>query len=51
MALLLLEYYDKAYSFSKNKYKTKETAVYNSQTGDAAKNAEELIKLANSLSL
>ena len=51
VALLLLEYYDEAYSFSKNKYKKKETAVYNSQTGDATKNAVELIKIANGLNL
>ena len=51
VALLLLDYYDKAYSFSKNKYKKKEISVLNSDTGDPSKNASKLIKTANNLSL
>lgn len=51
IVLLLLEYYDKAYTFSKNKYKQKEVAVLEATTGDPALNAAELIKLADNLDL
>ena len=51
VTMLLLDYYDKAYTFSKHKYKKKETGIYKSDTGDPAKNAAEIIKLANKLNL
>lgn len=51
VAMLLLDYYDKAYSFSKNKYKKKEIAVLNSSTNDASINAADLIKIADNLTL
>jgi tRNA 2-selenouridine synthase len=51
VALLLLDYYDKAYAFSKNKYKKKAIAVLNSSQDDPSKNALELISLANNLKL
>ena len=51
VASMLLDYYDKAYAFSKNKYKKKEVAFLKSKTGDPKINAEELIKIADKLSL
>lgn len=47
VVLLLLDYYDKSYSFSKNKYKKKEVEILKSTTGDPSQNAIELIKIAN----
>jgi len=51
VTLLLLDYYDKAYTFSKNKYKNKEAGVLESKSGDPGTNAKELIKLADNLKL
>ena len=51
VALLLLDYYDKAYAFSKNKYKKKEIAALKTESDDPSKNASELIRLANNLNL
>ena len=51
VTMLLLDYYDKGYSFSKNKYKKKETAILETTSGDSAKNAAELIRIANKLNL
>jgi tRNA 2-selenouridine synthase len=51
VALLLLDYYDKAYTFSKNKYKKKEIATLSTESDDPGKNALELIRLANNLNL
>lgn len=51
VVLLLLEYYDKSYSFSKNKYKTKEVASFTAKSDDPAEIAEELINIANRLNL
>ncbi|MCK5372376.1 MAG: hypothetical protein KAQ62_27630, partial [Cyclobacteriaceae bacterium] len=51
VTMLLLDYYDKGYSFSKNKYKKKETAILETTSGDPAKNAAELIRIANKLNL
>jgi tRNA 2-selenouridine synthase len=51
VVLLLLEYYDKSYSFSKNKYKKKELASYTAQSDNPAEIAEELIIIANRLHL
>lgn len=51
VTMLLLEYYDKGYSFSKNKYKKKEAGILEATTGDPAKNAAELIRIANKLDL
>jgi tRNA 2-selenouridine synthase len=51
VVLLLLEYYDKSYSFSKNKYKKKEVASHIAKSGDPAEIAEALIKIANQLNL
>jgi tRNA 2-selenouridine synthase len=47
VVLLLLDYYDKGYSFSKNKYKKKEIARYISKDDNPRGTAIELIKLAN----
>ncbi len=49
--LLLLEYYDKAYSFSKNKYKQKEIASLDAYEDDPGLIANELVKIANQLNL
>lgn len=51
VALLLLDYYDKSYLFSKNKYKKKEIAQLEMHSGDPAEIAQELIKIANQLNL
>lgn len=51
VALLLLDYYDKAYTFSKNKYKKRAVAIMKSENDDAAKNATKLIEMANNLNL
>ena len=51
VTMLLLEYYDKSYTFSKNKYKEKEVASLRSNTGDPLSNAIDLQKIANKLSL
>jgi tRNA 2-selenouridine synthase len=51
VTMLLLDYYDKSYTFSKNKYKEKEVAVLKSKTGDPKKNALELQKIANDFNL
>ena len=51
VAMMLLDYYDKAYTFSKAKYKKKEIAILNSKTGIALKNAIDLIDIANNLDL
>lgn len=51
VASLLLEYYDKSYAFSKNKYKKKEIATMELKSRDAHQNAIELIKLADQLEL
>lgn len=47
----LLDYYDKGYTFSKNKYKEKESAVVVCPSGDAINNAHKLIETANKLNL
>ena len=51
VALLLLDYYDKAYSYSRDKYKKKEVATYTSNSGDPTQNAIELVNIANQLQL
>jgi tRNA 2-selenouridine synthase len=51
VALLLLDYYDKAYLYSKNKYKKQEIARLEMLSGDPAEIADELIKIANQLNL
>lgn len=51
VVLLLLSYYDKAYSFSKNKYKKDASAILHAETGDPELNARNLIKLADKLKL
>ncbi|MCG8309110.1 MAG: tRNA 2-selenouridine(34) synthase MnmH [Cytophagales bacterium] len=51
VALLLLDYYDKAYAFSKNKYKKKEIACLKPESDNPAINASGLIKIANNLNL
>jgi tRNA 2-selenouridine synthase len=48
---LLLEYYDKSYTYSKNKYKEKEVSALKATTGDPLINARELQKIADKLSL
>jgi len=47
VVLLLLDYYDKGYSFSKNKYKKKEIARYVAKNDNPRETALELVKLAN----
>ena len=51
VTLLLLDYYDKSYTFSKNKYKEKEVATLSSKTGDPLSNAIQLQKIADDLKL
>ena len=51
VVLLLLDYYDKAYSFSKDKYKKKEVAVLNATSGEPSQNATQLIRIADNLNL
>lgn len=51
IVMLLLDYYDKAYTFSKNKYKQKEIAALNATSGDPKTNASQLIQLADNLNL
>jgi tRNA 2-selenouridine synthase len=51
VVLLLLDYYDKAYSFSKNKYKKKEVFCLDAATGNPYDNAAELIQIADNLNL
>lgn len=51
VVMLLLDYYDKAYSFSKNKYKKKGVACLDAPTGDPSENAAELIQIADNLNL
>lgn len=51
VTMLLLNYYDKAYTFSKNKYKKTAAGILNSNTGDPNKNAAELVQMANKLNL
>lgn len=48
---LLLQYYDKAYAFSKDKYKKKEIASLQTASGDPGHIAGELITLANKLKI
>ncbi|NJN27624.1 MAG: tRNA 2-selenouridine(34) synthase MnmH [Cyclobacteriaceae bacterium] len=48
---LLLEYYDKSYTFSKNKYKEKEVATFQSENADPLSNAIQLQKIADHLKL
>jgi tRNA 2-selenouridine synthase len=47
VALLLLKYYDKAYAFSKNKYKKKELTMYEAKTDDPKIIANDLVSIAN----
>jgi tRNA 2-selenouridine synthase len=47
VVLLLLDYYDKSYSYSKTKYKKKEVASYSAKVDNPLMIAKELIKLAN----
>ena len=51
VVLLLLDYYDKAYAFSKNKYKKKEVATLKGVSGNPVRNAQKLIDIANNLNL
>lgn len=51
VALMLLDYYDKGYQFSKEKYKMPAKGKVISQTASPETNAEELIKKANKLNL
>ncbi len=51
VVMLLLDYYDKAYSFSKEKYKKKVAAIVKSNIGDPTINAIDLIQIANKLKL
>ncbi len=51
VTLLLLDYYDGAYAFSKNKYKNGISARYDAATDDPAATARHLIQLANQLTL
>jgi len=51
VAMLLLDYYDKAYAFSKNKYKKNAVGVLRSENDNASQNASELIKIADNLNL
>lgn len=51
VVLLLLDYYDKAYSFSKNKYKKHEAACLDAPSGDPYNNATKLIQVADKLNL
>ena len=48
---LLLEYYDKSYGFSKNKYKRQPVGKFVVQSKDPLQNAKELVKMANELDL
>jgi tRNA 2-selenouridine synthase len=48
---LLLQYYDKAYAFSKEKYKKKEIASLQTASGDPGYIAGELITIANKLEI
>jgi len=51
VTMLLLDYYDNGYSFSKNKHKKKEVGILEATSGDPAKNAADLIRIANKLNL
>jgi len=51
VTMLLLDYYDKSYSFSKNKYKKKEAASLVAEKDDPQETASRLIKLADELKL
>jgi len=51
VTLLLLDYYDKSYSFSKNKYKKKEVAIHNADSDDPRRIASDLVSLADQLKL
>ena len=51
VVLLLLDYYDKAYQYSKNMYKKQEIARLEMHTGDPAEIAPELTKIADQLNL
>ena len=51
VTMLLLDYYDKSYTFSKNKYKEKEATIFKSATGDPLNNAIELQRIADKLKL
>lgn len=51
VTMLLLDYYDKSYTFSKNKYKEKEVATITSSTGDPSEIALELVKVARNFNL
>ena len=42
-AALLLDYYDKSYNFSQNKYKTRTPVIVESESGDAEINAEKIL--------
>lgn len=51
VTLLLLDYYDSTYLFSKNKYKKKAIARYKSKTGIPEEMAVELIRIAEKFNL
>ena len=51
VALMLLDYYDKAYAFSKNKYKKRELLSVKLTEDNPSKNASKLIEIANKLHL
>jgi tRNA 2-selenouridine synthase len=51
VTMLLLDYYDKSYTFSKNKYKEKEATNFASSTGDPLNNAIELQRIADKMKL
>ncbi len=51
VALMLLDYYDKTYLFSKEKYKKPAVGRIMSRTGDPEQNARQLINKANELNL
>ncbi len=51
VALMLLDYYDKTYNYSKEKYKKPAVGKVTGQTGDAEQNALKLVDKANELKL
>lgn len=51
VTLLLLDYYDKSYAFSKKKYKTKEAAIYDAESDHPKTIASDLVRLADQLQL
>lgn len=50
-ASLLLDYYDKSYTFGQQKYKNRDSVKIESKTGDPEVNAELLIEYADKLNL